>query len=108
MSRIAGFVACAIAMVLTVACSIVPSDGRPGLRLPGEVYQQAVASWSFTEDSGEIFIETVTRYWIPHSVTAWCVTVGNELYISADYADSFRFLNIFWLSIIQCLLIEEA
>ncbi len=24
---------------------------------------------------------------MPHSVTAWCVTVGNELYVAADDAD---------------------
>ena len=92
MSRIVGFVACGIAMVLTVACSIVPSDERPGLRLPGEVHPQAVESWAFTEESGEIFIETVTSYWIPHSVTAWCVTVGNELYVYAEYADKKRWV----------------
>jgi hypothetical protein len=85
--RIVAFITSAIASALTVACSIEPSDERPGLGLPGEVHQQAVEDWSFTEDSGEIFIETVTSYWIPHSVTAWCVTVGNELYVSADYAD---------------------
>ncbi len=87
MSRIVALMACAIAIALTVACSIDPSDERPGLGLSGEVHQQAVEDWSFTDDSGEIFIETVTSYWIPHSVTAWCVTVENELYVSADYAD---------------------
>ncbi len=87
MPRIIAFMACAIAIALTVACSIEPSDERPGLGLPGEVHQQAVEDWSFTEDAKEIFIETVTSYWIPHSVTAWCVTVGNELYVAADYAD---------------------
>ncbi len=87
MPRIVASVACAIAIALTVACSIEPSDERPGLGLSGEVHQQAIEDWSFTEDSGEIFIETVTSYWIPHSVTAWCVTVENDLYVSADYAD---------------------
>jgi hypothetical protein len=87
MPRIAAFLTCVIAIALTAACSIDPSDERPGLGLSGEVHQQPVEDWSFTEDSGEIFIETVTSYWIPHSVTAWVVTVGNDLYISADYAD---------------------
>ena len=87
MPRIVASVTCAIAISLTVACSIEPSDERPGLGLAGEVHQQAIEDWSFTEDSGEIFIETVTSYWIPHSVTAWCVTVGDDLYVSADYAD---------------------
>jgi hypothetical protein len=87
MSRIVAFMACAIAIALTLACSIDPSDERPGLGLSGEVHQQTVEDWSFTSDAKEIFIETVTSYWIPHSVTAWCVTVGNELYVAADDAD---------------------
>ena len=87
MPRIVAFMACAISIALTVACSIEPSDERPGLGLPGEVHQQVVEDWSFTEDADEIFIETVTSYWIPHSVTVWCVTVGNELYVAADDAD---------------------
>ncbi len=87
MPRIVIFTACAIAIALTVACSIEPLDERPGLGLSGEVHQQGVEDWSFTSDADEIFIETVTSYWIPHSVTAWCVTVGNRLYVSADDAD---------------------
>ncbi len=87
MSRSVAFMACAIAIALTLACSIDPSDERPGLGLSGEVHQQAVEDWSFTSDAYEIFIETLTSYWIPHSVTAWCVMVGDELYVSADDAD---------------------
>ena len=86
MSKLA-IMAFAIAIALTVACSIEPSDERTGFGLSGEVHQQAVEDWSFTEDTDEIFIETVTSYWIPHSVTIWCVTVGNELYVAADDAD---------------------
>jgi hypothetical protein len=85
--RVVALAACVTTIALTVGCAIEPSDERPGLRLSGEVHQGAVEDWSFSEDSGEIFVETVTSYWIPHSVTAWCVTVGNGLYISADYPD---------------------
>ncbi len=87
MSRIVAYMACAITIALTAACSIDPSEERPGLGLSGEVHQQEVEDWSFTSDAFEIFIETVTSYWIPHSVTAWCVIVGDELYVSADDAD---------------------
>ncbi len=87
MSRSGALMACAMTIVLTLACSIDPSDERPGLGLSGEVHQQRVEDWSFTLDAMEIFIETVTSYWIPHSVTAWCVTVGDGLYIAADDAD---------------------
>jgi hypothetical protein len=86
------YVACATVAGLAVACSIIPNDERPGFRLPGEVHPSAVASWEFTKDSGEIFIETVTPYWIPHSVTAWCVMVGDDLYVSADDADQKRWV----------------
>ncbi len=85
--RIVAFMACAILIALAAACSIDPSDERPGLGLSGEVHRQAVEDWSFTSDANEIFIETVTSYWIPHSVTAWCVIVGDELYVAADDAD---------------------
>ena len=74
-------------IALTVACSIDPSDERPGLGCLARCISRAVEDWSFTSDADEIFIETVTSYWIPHSVTAWCVTVGNELYVAADDAD---------------------
>ncbi len=87
MTRFAAFMTCAIAITLIAGCSIDPSDERPGLGLSGEVYQRGVEDWSFTSDAYEIFIETVTSYWIPHSVTAWCVIVENELYVAADDAD---------------------
>ena len=87
MSKSVVFLTCAIAIALMLACSLDPSDERPGLGLSGEVNQQAVEDWSFTSDAYEIFIETVTSYWIPHSVTAWCVVVGDELYVAADDAD---------------------
>ena len=87
MPKLAAFMSCAFVIALTVSCSIDPRDERPGLGLSGQVVQQAVEDWSFTEGAGEIFIETVTSYWIPHSVTAWCVTVGSELYVAADDAD---------------------
>jgi hypothetical protein len=92
MSKNVAYVACAAAIALSVACSIDPSDERPGLGLSGEVHQQGVEDWSFTSNAYEIFIETVTSYWIPHSVTAWCVTVGSELYVAADDADKKRWV----------------
>ena len=87
MPRTVSFAIYASLILLMAACAIDPRDGRPGLGLTGEVHQQAIDDWSFTEDSGEIFIETVTSYWIPHSVTAWCVMVGDGMYVAADDAN---------------------
>ena len=93
MSRIVTSMVCAIAIALTVGCSVDPSDQRPGLGLSGEVHQQPVEDWSFTSDALEIFIETATPYGIPHSVTAWVVMVGDDLYVAADDADKKRWVT---------------
>jgi hypothetical protein len=87
MSRIITPIAYTLAIAMISACSTDPSDERPGFGLSGEVVQQAVEDWSFTSDAKEIFIETTTSYGIPHSVTAWCVIVEDELYVAADDAD---------------------
>jgi len=87
MPKIFAFMVSAIAIVLTVACSIEPNEARTGFGLPGEVHQGAVEDWAFSEDAKLVYIETATRYWIPHSVTVWCVTVDDELYVSADYPE---------------------
>jgi hypothetical protein len=92
MPKVVTSMVCAITIAIVAACSIEPSDARPGLGLRGEVHQQPVEDWAFTADAKEIFIETVTAYWIPHSVTAWCVTVGDDLYVAADDADKKRWV----------------
>jgi len=88
MSRFIGFVACILALTPCLACSIDPSDERPGLWLSGEAAEQPVLDWSFASDVKEIFIETATPYFIPHSVTIWCATLGNQLYVGAWEADT--------------------
>jgi hypothetical protein len=88
MMRAAGFAACVLSITLSLACSVDPSDERPGFRLSGEVHQQPVQDWSFTSDIKEVFVETSTPYVIPHSVTIWCVTLDNQLYVGAWEADS--------------------
>lgn len=87
MSRTAALMVCSMAIALGVACSLDPSDERPGFGLAGEVHQQAVEDWSFTADTRDVFIETTTSYFIPHSVTVWVVTLGDQLYVSADEPD---------------------
>ena len=62
MPRIAYLVIYAVAIALMTACAIDPKGERPGLGLTGEVHQRTVEDWSFTADSGEIFIETATSY----------------------------------------------
>ncbi len=92
MSRTTALFACILPITLSLACSIEPSDQRPGLGLSGEVNNQPVRDWSFASDAKEIFIETATAYFIPHSVTIWCLALGNQLYVGAYNADNKRWV----------------
>jgi hypothetical protein len=92
MSRIIGLFACILPITLSLGCSIEPSDERPGFGLSGEVAQQPVRDWSFASGAKEIFIETATPYFIPHSVTIWCVALDSQLYVGAWEADTKRWV----------------
>lgn len=69
---------------LSVSCQ--PKDVRPGLWLRGELVEERVDDWRFTEEIEEIFIETRPWYRIPHSTTIWCVERNGNLYIGS-YGD---------------------
>jgi hypothetical protein len=83
MNRSIAILCCVSFTLSTVACSIEPSDERPGLGLSGELVTGPVESWSFTDEFEDIFIETQTGYFLPHSVTIWCAAIGTQLYIAA-------------------------
>ncbi len=74
-------------LVLVVSASACqPQDVTPGLWLSGEVVDQVVDDWTFTDDVEEIFIQTKTWYLLPHSTTIWCAEMNGELYIGS-YAE---------------------
>lgn len=83
MNRAIAISCCAALLLQSVACSIEPSDERPGFGLSGEIVTGPVESWSFSDEFEDVFIETQTRYFLPHSVTIWCVAIGTQLYIAA-------------------------
>ncbi len=62
-----------------------PQDFRPGLWLTGELVTEPVTDWSFTDDVGEIFVQTNTRIGIPHSVTTYCITYEGSFYLFSSY-----------------------
>ena len=68
------------------ASACQPQDVTPGLWLSGEVVEYIVDDWAFTDDIEEIFIQTKTWYFLPHSTTIWCAEMNGELYIGS-YAD---------------------
>jgi hypothetical protein len=72
-------------LVTVLTFGLEPSDQRPGLWLAGERVTEAVADWSFTEEHREIFVQTRTRYLIPHSVTTYCALYAGDLYLFSAY-----------------------
>ncbi len=62
-----------------------PQDQRPGLWLAGELVEQPVNDWSFTDAHEEIYVQTRTQYGIPHSVTTYCVVYDDEFYLFSAY-----------------------
>ena len=85
MKTFAGF-----ALVLTVfmlfGCE--PENRTPGLWLSGEHVETFPDDWSFSNDFREIAIEVGTPYFVPHSVTIWCVEVNGDLFLAAAAADT--------------------
>lgn len=68
-----------------------PKDQRPGLWLKGHLVEAEVIDWSFTDSVKEIYIQTNTRYFIPHSVTAYSATHNGNYYIMSAYYDGGSF-----------------
>lgn len=60
-----------------------PHGTAPGLWLRGELVTDRVTDWSFTNEHLEVYIQTGTRYLLPHSNTIWCVEQDGELYLGS-------------------------
>ena len=85
-------------LVLTATGCLDPKDRRPGLGLSGEVMNDAISDWSFSDDHPEIFLETKTWYMVPHSVTTVCAAVGDKLYVPTLYYQGGEWPDKVWNS----------
>ncbi len=84
-----------LSLILLASCE--PQDRRPGFWLSGELVDTPVTDWSFTDEVPEIFVETRTRYGIPHSVTTVCVAHNGILYVPSVYFEGGEFPDArFW------------
>jgi len=73
----------AVLAVALVWAGCTPKDERSGTWLSGELVEDHIDDWSFSDDVEEIFIETHPWYGIAHSTTIWCVTLRGALYIGS-------------------------
>ncbi len=62
-----------------------PQDQRPGVWLTGEANDTAVTDWSFTDEHEEVFVQTNTRYGIPHSITTYSTDFAGNFYLFSAY-----------------------
>ncbi len=87
----------ALVFIATLAIGCQPRDGPPGLWIGGELVTTPITDWSFTDQFEEIYLETQTWYFIPHSVTIWCATHNGQLYLFSIYSEGDEFPKArFW------------
>ncbi len=70
-------------LVILRITGLNPRGPRPGLWLSGNVIAAPVTDWSFANSYPTIEVQTNTWYLIPHSVTIYCVSYQNHLYLQA-------------------------
>ena len=89
---VAVVVVCAVVALLVLrVVGLDPHERRPGLWLAGERVTTPVTDWSFTDQYPTIYLETRTRYLLPHSVTITCVAHGGQLYLTSVFREGSPF-----------------
>jgi len=62
-------------------------EGRPGMRLAGELVREPVASWDFSAADELVELESRAPWGLAHSVTVVCASMGDSLYVPSVYLD---------------------
>ncbi len=62
-------------------------EGRPGLRLAGEVVREPVSDWGFSDADELVELETNAPWSLAHSVTVVCASTGAHLYVPSVYRE---------------------
>ena len=73
----------ALVLVILRITGFNPRGPRPGLWLSGNLITALVTDWSFADSYPTIEVQTNPWYLIPHSVTIWCVSHQNHLYLQS-------------------------
>jgi hypothetical protein len=72
-----------LVLVIVRITGFNPDGPTPGLWLSGTLITAPVTDWSFANSYPTIEVQTNTWYLIPHSVTIYCVSYQNHLYLQA-------------------------
>ena len=74
-----------VVILATLLAACEPADRRPGTWISGEVVEDKVKDWTFSDEHMEVFIQTHPWYGIPHSVTTVLATTDGALYVPSIY-----------------------
>jgi len=86
--------------LLLMACE--PKDRRPGTWLSGDLVEEKIEDWSFSDEFQEVFIQTHPWYGVPHSVTTVLATENGKLYVPSIYYEEPKLFpeGKYWNSIV--------
>jgi hypothetical protein len=80
--------ACGVFAALYRAGAIEPTpEGRPGLKLAGDVVREPVTDWGFADADDLVELETNAPWGLAHSVTVVCASTGANLYVPSVYLE---------------------
>ncbi|MCY3620221.1 MAG: hypothetical protein OXH68_00745 [Gammaproteobacteria bacterium] len=84
-------VAGVIALVLYLVAIVLPVDPverRPGTSLSGDLAVDQDTDWGFVEGRTRAWVETHTRYLVPHSITVSAWADDGKLYVGCRECDT--------------------
>lgn len=90
MKRVAVVVAILVVVlyVLAIYLPVDPVERRPGTGLSGELAADQNTDWAFVEGRTRAWVETRTRYLVPHSITVSAWADAGKLYVGCRQCDT--------------------
>lgn len=90
MKRVAVVVAVLVVVlyVLAIYLPIDPVERRPGTGLGGDLATDQNTDWAFVEGRTRAWVETRTRYLVPHSITVSAWAEDGKLYVGCRQCDT--------------------
>ena len=90
MKRIAVVVAALVVVLYAIAIvlPVDPVERRPGTSLSGDLAVDQDTDWGFVEGRTRAWVETRTRYLVPHSITVSAWANDGKLYVGCRECDT--------------------
>lgn len=90
MKRVAVLVAVLVVVlcVLAIYLPVDPVERRPGTGLSGELAADQNTDWAFVDGRTRAWVETRTRYLVPHSITVSAWADDGKLYVGCRQCDT--------------------